>query len=182
MSYLFGFSGRINRARMWLFILVTLGFEIVIGLVAALGFHGTRQLSIGRELVHGMSHTSIGGMVAFRVPADNPIDWAAAGIVAILILVYVIALLAVSTKRLHDRNKSAWWLVLFLVLPFALSLLKCVAPPGLLAMGGNFGPYGVGWGTAHLIGVIFFVWGLVELFLLRGTVGENRYGPDPLAA
>ena len=26
----------------------------------------------------------------------------------------------------------------------------------------------------------FFVWALVELFLLRGTAGENRFGPDPL--
>ncbi len=39
MSYLFSFQGRINRAKIWLFILVTLAWEIVIGLVAAFGLN-----------------------------------------------------------------------------------------------------------------------------------------------
>ena len=29
--------------------------------------------------------------------------------------------LAVRRKRLHDRNKSAWWLLLFYVVPMLIS-------------------------------------------------------------
>ena len=31
-----------------------------------------------------------------------------------------------------------------------------------------------------LAGLVVAVWGLVELGFLRGTVGPNQYGPDPL--
>ena len=53
--------------------------------------------------------------------------------------------LAVQVKRWHDRDKSAWWLLM------------------------NFVPF---------IGAI---WVLVECGFLRGTEGQNNYGPDPLA-
>ena len=29
---------------------------------------------------------------------------------------------------------------------------------------------------------IAFIWGLVEMYCLRGTNGPNRFGPDPIAA
>jgi uncharacterized membrane protein YhaH (DUF805 family) len=32
----------------------------------------------------------------------------------------------------------------------------------------------------HLAGFAITVWAFVELGCLRGTVGPNRYGPDPL--
>lgn len=53
--------------------------------------------------------------------------------------------LALQVKRWHDRDKSAWWLLM------------------------NFVPF---------IGAI---WVLVECGFLRGTEGQNSYGPDPLA-
>ena len=34
----------------------------------------------------------------------------------------------------------------------------------------------------HLISFGITVWAFVELGCLRGTVGSNRYGPDPLSA
>lgn len=51
---------------------------------------------------------------------------------------------AVSIKRLHDRDQSGWFLLLWLI-PI------------------------IGW--LYLFVVIGF---------LRGTVGDNRFGPDPL--
>jgi uncharacterized membrane protein YhaH (DUF805 family) len=51
--------------------------------------------------------------------------------------------LAISVRRLHDRDKSGWWVLL------------------------NFVP---------LIGIII----LIVWFCMRGTVGPNRFGPDPL--
>jgi uncharacterized membrane protein YhaH (DUF805 family) len=51
--------------------------------------------------------------------------------------------IAVSVRRLHDRDMVGWWILLFLV-PF--------------------------------IGAI----ALLILFVMRGTDGPNRFGPDPL--
>ena len=33
-------------------------------------------------------------------------------------------ILAVGSKRLHDRNKNGWWLLVFWLLPFALFLWR----------------------------------------------------------
>ena len=53
--------------------------------------------------------------------------------------------LAVQAKRWHDRDKSAWWLL--------MNLVPVVGP----------------------------IWVFVEAGCLRGTEGQNRFGPDPLA-
>ena|SRR5262249_2262213 len=62
-------------------------------------------------------------------------------------LIFVLATLvpnfAVSVRRLHDLDRTGWWLLLFLI---------------------------------PLIGaIILLVW-----FCMRGTVGANRFGDDPL--
>jgi uncharacterized membrane protein YhaH (DUF805 family) len=185
MHYLFGFSGRINRAKMWLFILVTLAWEIVIGLVAVFGLKWTSiaEHAASWSNVGPSGGTAIGAAVRFPHldPINGPLAWAVIGIIAVLILLYFVSFLAVYTKRLHDRNKSAWWLLPFAVIPFGLSILQVAAMPSLWAMGAHFGPLGLGWGAAHLIGTILGLWAFIELFFFRGTAGQNSYGPDPLA-
>lgn len=75
--------------------------------------------------------------------------------------------LAVSVKRLHDRNLSAWWLLVgFLAVPFvALGLV--LEFTALVAIGA-------------VVFVAAFLWLVVQTGFLRGTVGPNRFGPDPL--
>jgi uncharacterized membrane protein YhaH (DUF805 family) len=76
---------------------------------------------------------------------------------------------AASIKRLHDRNKSGWWIVPFIV------------ATGLY---GQFGDRLGGSYAAVVIGLavfIAFMWGFVEMCCLTGTRGPNRFGPDPLA-
>jgi uncharacterized membrane protein YhaH (DUF805 family) len=53
--------------------------------------------------------------------------------------------IAMVVRRLHDRDKSGWWILL------------------------NFVP---------LVGIII----LLIWYCTRGTVGPNRFGPDPLQA
>ncbi|MCA9772145.1 MAG: DUF805 domain-containing protein, partial [Myxococcales bacterium] len=36
------------------------------------------------------------------------------------------------------------------------------------------------WSALLIIPVIGWIWGLVEIGMLEGTVGPNRYGPDPI--
>jgi uncharacterized membrane protein YhaH (DUF805 family) len=75
---------------------------------------------------------------------------------------------ALGAKRLHDRDKSAWWLLVFYVLPSILSnLADSASGVGILLL---------------LAGAALSIWALVELGCLRGTVGPNRFGPDPLEA
>ena len=76
----------------------------------------------------------------------------------------------VGIKRLHDRNKSGWWVLLYWVAPFVM--LSVGFAGGLPEMAVNI----VGF-LALAIGL----WGLIELGGLRGTIGQNKYGPDPLA-
>jgi uncharacterized membrane protein YhaH (DUF805 family) len=86
--------------------------------------------------------------------------------------------LFVAIKRLHDRDKSAGWLLLFY---FAPSILAAI---GLVLMvlgwaGDAFGMRPVGL-LFVLAGLGIALWAFVEMGCLRGTVGPNRYGADPL--
>ena len=98
------------------------------------------------------------------------------GAVADLVMLY--PQFAVSAKRGHDRNTPTWVIGLFFALSAVFDLLQ-------------FG----GWVTSAsleqqttLVTVIFIPIGLfavvlvVDLGFRRGTVGPNRYGPDPLDA
>jgi uncharacterized membrane protein YhaH (DUF805 family) len=76
-------------------------------------------------------------------------------------------------KRLHDRNKSGWWILLFYGAPTVLSLLASLLDSSTETS--------VGLLLLQLISLIISIWALVELGCLKGTIGQNRYGPDPLA-
>lgn len=89
-----------------------------------------------------------------------------AALIAYVPLIYVGVVTGI--KRLHDRNKSGWWIVLLYGGPMLLSWIGAV----ISNSAGIF---------IQLIGLIISLWGLVELGFLRGTIGSNRYGPDPLA-
>jgi len=92
-------------------------------------------------------------------------------------IVLAISGLAVGTKRLHDRNKTGWWLLLFYVVPTLLFSLIIV----LTRMGPEPGGSGMVELVLYLIGLAIVIWMFVELGGLRGTIGPNQYGPDPIA-
>src|SRR5262249_11943213 len=95
------------------------------------------------------------------------------GILSLVILVFVIvswvSALAIGIKRLHDRDRNGWWIVLFYFGPsvLAAALSSSCGALGSLVLG--LGAFAVS------------VWSLVELGFLRGTTsGPHRFGPDPL--
>jgi uncharacterized membrane protein YhaH (DUF805 family) len=67
----------------------------------------------------------------------------------------------VLSKRLHDRGRSGWWAALIL---FALVAV---------------------WPHAHGFGGLVFslilIWAAIELGVMHGEDGANRFGPSPLA-
>lgn len=125
------------------------------------------------------------------------------GFILATLITYAINLFAAGalmTKRLHDRDKPMVpWLLIFLGVPMLVSLaqtlgigFESVAVPAGQVEGPPSGtptfdgdgmavapvPNALG---AVLLAVGFFVslWALIELGFLRGTVGPNRFGPDP---
>ena len=105
----------------------------------------------------------------------------AAGIAAPLFIIMVVLTLipwllwgfAITTERLHDRDKSALWLVVFYLVPGLL---------GQLAKTAWFGG-AAGIALHYILALAAFaltIWGFIEIGCLRGTAGSNTYGPDPL--
>ena len=87
-------------------------------------------------------------------------------------------ILAVGSKRLHDRNKNGWWLLAFWLLPLALFV-----GGGSIALfddprTGRSGDFTTG-AILVLASLPPALWGIVELGFLPGTKGPNLYGADP---
>ena len=92
-SVLFSFQGRVNRAKFWLvhvvmWVVVLVVFGAILGSAAVSSDPQAALQSVG----------VVGGLI--------------------LLVVYVLALwigLAIAAKRWHDRNKSAWWILIVFV-------------------------------------------------------------------
>lgn len=176
--YLFSFSGRINRAKLWLFVLIAIAFEIVA--VCAIVF------TIGpQNIADAAQHRAL----ATLMRNSGPVHIVGA-VLGLLVLALIYAAFAVAVKRLHDRNKSAWWLLVFYLLPFVLNFPRQIAVLHALNDGTfmrisqHGGTMAFGDPLTTILGgaaTIISLWAFVELYILRGTVGDNRYGPDPLA-
>lgn len=87
---------------------------------------------------------------------------------AIALLVWIV--IAAAVRRLHDRDRSGWWLLLFVVLPW-----------GLLGLG-TIDRHGPGEAAATIAAAALAFWGAAELVVLAGSRGANRFGPDPRTA
>jgi uncharacterized membrane protein YhaH (DUF805 family) len=90
---LFSFQGRLNRQPYWL-----TSIAIVVLIILLIAF------ALAMFGVHDF--------------------WAGGTTLALLVILYIPLLwvgLALGAKRLHDRDKSAWWLLLFYLVPSLLS-------------------------------------------------------------
>lgn len=152
-NLLFGFSGRINRAKWWLAILI----YIIVGVVAA--------------IIAAVVGENVGNIVTLA--AVIPQVWIA---------------LAAGAKRLHDLNRTGAWLVLFVLGPLVLIILFFVIAgmDFLLALAAGdldaatLARIGTTGALLALLWLILAIWALIWFGCLRGTVGPNQYGPDPL--
>jgi uncharacterized membrane protein YhaH (DUF805 family) len=114
---------------------------------------------------------------AFILIAIAAHSWALGILAALIFIPFFISSLAVAVKRLHDRNKSAWWVLPFYVLPSVLEGLG----QGMNENGTIVTVIGNRMSILEIVGYAISLWALVELGCLRGTPGANPYGPDPLA-
>ncbi len=82
-----------------------------------------------------------------------------------------------TAKRLHDRDRSGWWLVaptLVLIVAIVLGVVTLMQPEGQRE------PWNSAAVLATFATVAVIAWLFLEIGFLRGTQGANRYGPDPL--
>jgi uncharacterized membrane protein YhaH (DUF805 family) len=96
-------------------------------------------------------------------------------------LAVFIATIAVCIKRLHDRDRSGWWLLLFYAGPVAVALIGGFifwAAADTVGMSAEWSYLGLR--LCLLGGIALAIWGFVEIGCRRGTAGYNRFGPDPL--
>ncbi len=90
----------------------------------------------------------------------------------ILMLGLLVPGLAVTVRRLHDTNRSGWW-VLVAILPYAVvGYMSTMA-----ALDGSTAALG----TAGIVGIVALAGAiaLLVLMVLPGTPGDNRHGPSP---
>jgi uncharacterized membrane protein YhaH (DUF805 family) len=145
MGFLFGIEGRLNRGKYWLAGL----FYIVATLILA-----------------GLFFAMVGGLPR----ANTAIGFFL--IAGAFYLVLFVSAICVAAKRLHDRDKSAWWLLILYIAPAVLGGVgnamqrQTGSPSSGLAF--------------HLVSLAISIWAFVELGCLRGTSGPNRFGADPL--
>jgi uncharacterized membrane protein YhaH (DUF805 family) len=139
--FLFSTAGRINRGKYWLAALI--------------------------YLVVSAAATIVGlFLITFMSDATAVILYVGGGL---LFLTIYFSSVAIAIKRLHDRSKSGWWSIPFLILPGLLGSASNDLVSPATGLGLSF------------VGGVLGLWGLIELGCLRGTVGPNAFGEDPLA-
>ena len=104
----------------------------------------------------------------------------------VLMLVLMMPSLAVAARRLHDTGRSAWWLLLFLASIPAMVVAGVALFVALLeSLSSPFSDEAVP-SAILLIVIVSFAIAVgcavppLVFYALPGTVGPNRYGPDPL--
>lgn len=136
------FSGRAPRAEYWWYVLGLIIAYIVLMVVE-----------------------SIVGLKGMVFGVYGPLT-------ALLWLGTIVPGLACSVRRLHDTNRSGWWLLL--MVPYVVSAIFT-----LMAFAGGGGMAALG--TAGLMSIVALICAIVLLvfMVLPGTPGDNRYGPNP---
>ena len=163
--YLFKFEGRINRAKYWLagLIIVCWTIFLMLLLYAPVGylFGWPAKLSLDLDNIFAIVDPN-----SFQKLSRADVSIIVVNVITMPLFLWV--LLATSVKRLHDRDKSGWWIVLFFFLPGLVGRFEDRIGDSILATW-----LGISAG-------ILYMWGVVELYFLRGSPRTNLYGANPL--
>jgi uncharacterized membrane protein YhaH (DUF805 family) len=149
------FSGRANRATYWLYL--ALALPLLAALAAVYGF-AVRQGDDGAPLYIGLLAAVIEISAMF------------CGLAILLVGA------ALTVRRLHDRGKAGSWITHFVVAPALFFWL------GQAFLDAHFEPVHSLPFLLQFVALFVFAWAFGELCCRRGTAGDNRFGPDPLAA
>jgi len=141
------FSGRAPRSEYWWFSLFSFVVALIITIpcLAASGY-----FTMAAAMASGDPEIMQVGIAQF--------SWGWMLVPGIWNLAIILPSLAVTVRRLHDRNLSGWWILGFII---AVSIVSAIPVIGIIF---------------YLIAVI----GGVVILALPGDVGGNRFGANPL--
>jgi uncharacterized membrane protein YhaH (DUF805 family) len=155
------FSGRAPRAEFWWFFLFTMIIYFAALFIAGGMGAGLASMNPGAALISGT-------FSAFMI------------VIVLFWLLLFIPMLAVQIRRLHDINRSGWWLgafwllyIVYLGVTFSM-MSPAMKSPGAPPQMGSLAAMGI-------VALVVFVYSIVLIvfFCLRGTEGPNRFGEDP---
>lgn len=162
------FQGRSRRAEYWLWVLLQI--------IVFWGLEGVMFGTVPWASLKGHPELMMNHMMGF-MPWLN-----------ILQLAIFIPNLAVGVRRLHDTNRTGWWLVLPVVAAILGLLLWLVINAGNFAHFDRLTNAKDSGAMLGFIGSLFLcvylpiIIACLVLFVfnvLDGTPGNNRFGPDP---
>jgi len=169
-------NGRISRKQWWLGALGLVVASIVLSLVLSLlGFSAWGAMGLNLDPATADAAT----ISAALTEVMRRGAWA--GLIMFLIMAYPSYCL--SVKRRHDRDNSGVDLLVYMVLNALVLLLQALGFGMDTVDGGNgvFLPTPAVWlSTVSIAMGIFGIYLIVMLGFLRGTIGSNSYGPDPV--
>jgi uncharacterized membrane protein YhaH (DUF805 family) len=171
-AFLFSFEGRITRLRYC--------YALLASLISCLVCMVFLALAVAALFGANVKSVNIGIFDVFSIPPSPPfsarfnnasaaVSLSFYAMAAPVFVVSIWFLAATSIKRLHDRDRSGWWMVAFLIAPALFGKIGDELGESYAA------------GISAVAAVVLNAWGVVELVFLRGTIGPNRFGPDPLA-
>jgi uncharacterized membrane protein YhaH (DUF805 family) len=137
MSDVFAFKGRMSRARYW-----GLTSLCMLALFAS-------SLSVALTA----NYTS--------APPVNVVAVVVAIVGVVIFFAMCVALFGVGGRRLHDRGKSALWIILYYAVPFIMAVLGVDPESQGVAL--------------DCIALAIVVWAIIDLGILEGKAAD--YGP-----
>jgi uncharacterized membrane protein YhaH (DUF805 family) len=157
------FSGRSRRMEFWMWVLFQflLGCAFLIGIVS---LAGSALLSGNAEQALATGGTAMVVIVLWLLVS----------------LAFFIPNLAVTVRRLHDTNRSGWWMMLYWG-PYLAAIVLGGSTAFSGATDADANAMAALGGAALLVNSLITIGGLVLLvfMFLDGTPGPNSYGPDP---
>ncbi|WP_323718586.1 DUF805 domain-containing protein [Paracoccus aminovorans] len=86
----------------------------------------------------------------FSTGDPSTLSWIFFGLIGLFYLAVALPMISVTVRRFHDRNLSGWWYLATIVV-----------------------------GAVPYLGFLASIAALI-ITILRGTPGDNNFGPDPL--
>jgi uncharacterized membrane protein YhaH (DUF805 family) len=152
-----------------------------------LSLYTTTEGRIGRQqwwlgaIALGVVYVVIAVLAGMMINNAQLISWVS----LILFVIFAYPFYALYVKRRHDRDNNGLDAIIFIAVIAISQLLQALgisfSPQEIPNVGTVMMPNAIGMVVGVII-LVYSIYMLVVMGFLRGTVGPNQYGPDPVGA